>query len=48
MDVYDAQARQLVWRGMATETFSDKTDQNIKKLAKAVEKLFKQYPAQAR
>ena len=44
IDMYDAHSKQLVWRGVATETASDKADKNIAKLEKVVVKLFKQYP----
>jgi hypothetical protein len=48
VELYDGQTEQLVWRGNATETASDKTDKNIAKLEKAVEKLFREYPPQAK
>jgi hypothetical protein len=44
VELYDGQSRQMVWRGLATETVSDNTDKNISKLEKDVEKLFKEYP----
>jgi hypothetical protein len=45
--LFAGSARQLVWRGIATETASDKPEKNIAKLQKTVEKLFKQYPPKA-
>lgn len=48
VDLFDAQAKQLVWRGIATETVSDKTEKNIAKLEKVVEKLFKIYPPKSK
>ena len=44
VELYDAKASQLVWRGLATETVSDKSEKNITMLEKDVEKLFKEYP----
>jgi hypothetical protein len=44
VDVYDASSKQLVWRGIASDTVSDKQEKNEKKLNDAVAKLFKQFP----
>ena len=44
LDMYDNNSRQLLWRGTATDTMSDKPEKNEKKLNKAVEKLFKKFP----
>ena len=44
VDLYDTQAKQLVWRGTATETASGKPEKDITKLEKVVAKLFKEYP----
>lgn len=44
VDMFDSHTKQLVWRGVATETFSEKPDKDTKKLNKAVEKLFKDFP----
>lgn len=48
VDLYDVGTKQLVWRGIATETVSDKTEKNIAKLEKVVKKLFKEYPPKAK
>ena len=48
VDLYDVQGKRLVWRGIATETVSKKTEKNISKLEKVVEKLFKEYPPKAK
>lgn len=47
VDLLDGPSGQLVWRGIATETVSDKADKNISKLTKVIEKLFRGYPSQA-
>ena len=44
VDVADNTSRQLVWRGVVTETASKKSDKNIAKLEKAIGKLFKEFP----
>jgi len=44
VDIVDAQKKQLVWRGVASETLSDKSESNIGKLEKTVKKLFDKYP----
>lgn len=40
----DARQNQLFWRGVASDFISHKSEKNIKRLRKAVEKLFKNYP----
>ncbi|MGH9778564.1 MAG: DUF4136 domain-containing protein [Candidatus Acidiferrales bacterium] len=44
VDMYDAKTKQIVWRGVGTDTLSDKPEKNEKKLNKALEKMFKKYP----
>jgi hypothetical protein len=44
VDLVDAKARSLVWRGTASDTVSDKPEKNEKKIQKAAEKMFKKYP----
>lgn len=46
VDIVDASTRTLVWRGLASGDVkpSDKPDQREKKLAKATEKMFRNYP----
>jgi hypothetical protein len=44
VDIFDAKGKSLLWRGVAQDELSDKTDKNIKKLGKASEKLFKDFP----
>ena len=40
----DASGKDMVWRGMATDTLSDKSEKNERKLNKAINKMFKKYP----
>jgi len=44
VDIFDAKSKQLVFRGTATDELSDKPDKNVKKLEKASEKMFKNFP----
>jgi hypothetical protein len=44
LDVYDAATKKLVWRGTASDTVSDKAEKNTKKVNKALEKMFKEFP----
>ena len=43
-DMFDAKTKNLVWRGTASDELSDKPEKNAKKLAKAGDKLFKNFP----
>ena len=43
-DFYDAKTKQLIWRGSAQDTLSDKAAQNEKNLDKGVAKMFKAFP----
>src|SRR5208283_1121407 len=42
--MFDAKTKQLLWRGSAEGTLSDKAEKNEKKLEKAVAKMFKDFP----
>ncbi len=44
VDIFDATGQSLLWRGVAQDELSDKPDKNIKKLGKASDKLFKNFP----
>ena len=44
VDIFDAKSKQLMYRGTAQDELSDKPDKNAKKLAKASDKLFKDFP----
>jgi hypothetical protein len=47
LDMYDAKTKQLIWRGSAEDTVSNKAEQNEKNLDKGVAKMFKKFPPQA-
>jgi Domain of unknown function (DUF4136) len=44
VDIFDAKTKQLLFRGTAQDEISDKPEKNIKKIAKASDKLFKDFP----
>jgi len=48
LDMYDARNKQLIWRGIASDTLSDKPEKNEKTLDKAVEKMLKDFPPKGR
>jgi hypothetical protein len=43
VDIFDGK-KNLMWRGIAQDELSDKTEKNIKKLEKASDKMFKDFP----
>jgi hypothetical protein len=47
VDLYDAKTQQLIWRGSAEDTLSDKEAKNEKNLDKGVAKMFKGFPPHA-
>jgi hypothetical protein len=44
VDIFDAKTKGLLWRGSAEETASSKPEKNVKKLASATDKLFRDFP----
>jgi len=44
VDLFDAHAKTLLWRGSSSDTLSDKSDKNIKNLDKGVQKMFDHFP----
>jgi hypothetical protein len=46
VDMFDAKAKNLIWRGSATDTLSDKSEKNIKNLNNSAHKLFEHFPPQ--
>jgi hypothetical protein len=44
VDIFDAKRKNLIWRGIAQDELSNKTEKNVKKVAKATDKLFKDFP----
>lgn len=46
VDLFDAKTKNLVWRGVSSDTLSDKSDRNIKNLNKGVQKMFQHFPTE--
>jgi len=44
VDINSGKTKQLIWRGAAKGTLSDKPEKNSEKIDKAVAKMFKKYP----
>ncbi len=44
VDIFDAKTKQLMFRGTASDEISDKPEKNIKKVQKASDKMFKDFP----
>ncbi|HZW92493.1 MAG TPA: DUF4136 domain-containing protein [Candidatus Eremiobacteraceae bacterium] len=47
LDLYDVHNKQLIWRGVSSDTLSNNTEKNEKKLDKAVDKMFDHFPPHA-
>jgi hypothetical protein len=45
VDLFDSDAKKLIWRGSAMGILSDKSDKNIKLLNRGVRKMFDRFPA---
>ncbi len=48
LDMYDTHSKQLIWRGVSSDTLSDKPEKNEEKLDKAVKKMLDHFPPQSR
>ena len=44
VDLFNAKSQELVWRGIAENTLSNKGNKNQEMVRKAVDKMFKQWP----
>ena len=44
VDIFNAKTKALVFRGTASDELSDKVEKNQKKLGKASDKMFKDFP----
>jgi hypothetical protein len=44
VDIFDAKSKQLMFRGTAQDELSDKPEKDVKKLNKASDKMFKDFP----
>jgi len=48
VDIFDAHSKKLVFRGTGQDEVSSKPDKNTKKIDKAADKMFKDFPPQAK
>ena len=48
VDLFDAKAKNLIWRGSSSDTLSNNPDKNTKNLDKGVQKMFAHFPPEAR
>jgi uncharacterized protein DUF4136 len=44
IDVFDTRTKNLLWRGSASDTLSNKSEKNIDNLDKGIDKMFKKFP----
>jgi multisubunit Na+/H+ antiporter MnhE subunit len=44
VDMYDASNKQMLFRGSASDTVSDKPEKNAEKISKAMKKVFEKFP----
>ena len=44
VDIWDAKAKELVWRGIGSDTISDSPQKNAKKIDSAMQQMFRHYP----
>jgi hypothetical protein len=44
VDLFDSQTRRVVWRGVGSDTLSEKPAKNEKKIDKVVDKMFEHFP----
>jgi len=47
VDIATPQDKAVIWRAIATDTLSDKSEKNIKKVEKMTDKMFKDFPPPA-
>jgi uncharacterized protein DUF4136 len=47
IDIYDASNKQLVFRGIASDTLVKNLEHNVKELDKALDKMFKKFPPES-
>src|SRR5258708_22870737 len=48
VDMFDAKAKNLIWRGSSSDTLSNNPDKNTKNLDKEVKKMFAHFPPEAK
>jgi hypothetical protein len=48
VDIFDAKTKKMVFRGTASDDISDKPEKNAKKIDKAIQKMFKDFPPKSK
>jgi len=48
VDLFDAKAKNLIWRGSSSDTLSNNPDKNTKNLDKGAKKMFEHFPPEAK
>ena len=48
VDLFDTNTKKLIWHGSASDTLSDKSDKNIKKLNSDVQRMFDHFPPEVK
>ena len=48
VDLFDTSVKKLIWRGSASDTLSDKSGRNIKRLNSDVQKMFERFPPEVK
>ena len=48
VQMFDTRTEKLIWKGSSSDTLSNKPDKNIKNLDKGVQKMFKNFPPEAK
>jgi hypothetical protein len=48
VDLFDTNTKKLIWRGSASDTLSDKSNKNIKKLDSDVRRMFDHFPPEVK
>ena len=48
VDLFDAKAKNLIWRGSSSDTLSNNADKNTKNLDKEAKKMFAHFPPEAK
>jgi hypothetical protein len=48
VDLFDAKAKHLIWRGSSSDTLSNNADKNTKNLNRGVKKMFEHFPPEVK
>jgi hypothetical protein len=48
VDVFDANSKELMWRGTSDQELSNNSDKNTKNMDKDIDKMFKDFPPKSK